>query len=497
MQELEIHHNIRTKSNQMQGKLTAFLILNFLTFKALAQGEFYRPETPIKCGSSQKCPEAWPCCSPYGQCGTGPICLGGCNPRFSYNETSCAPMPALVPPNNIEYFTGPLSYFDGDENEKQLKSRGFLHFNKYLISGDDEEVQFMLDNIDFTYSGPVKIEENSGDVVLQMPKRSSGCLLATTKSFLYGKSSVRLKTARSQGVITSVVVMSAAGDEIDLEFRGSELDKVQSNYYYRGELIYNKMKEITVSSDTWATYHDYGIDWTADRIHWTVDGEIVRTLEKEETWDENLKIYKYPETPMRLEVGLWPGGSENNHPGTIDWAGGLIDWENSPDMIENGQFSAAVRSMEVSPYSNRYIPAMQCCLEEEDCITYDYVKKPNEIFDETSLTLYCGLAPNLSGWSQTGSSISRDPFLLAKSFGKAQDREKEFVQNMNSTVTQNMNNTTTQNMNNTVTQATNVTTSYNATNHGPEPIKVETSGQSSLYQRNPLFQIKRFLISIF
>lgn len=223
----------------------------------------------------------------------------------------------------------------------------------------------------------------------------------------------------------------------------------------------------------------------------------MRTLEKEETWDENLKIYKYPETPMRLEVGLWPGGSENNHPGTIDWAGGLIDWENSPDMIENGQFSAAVRSMEVSPYSNRYIPAMQCCLEEEDCITYDYVKKPNEIFDETSLTLYCGLAPNLSGWSQTGSSISRDPFLLAKSFGKAQDREKEFVQNMNSTVTQNMNNTTTQNMNNTVTQATNVTTSYNATNHGPEPIKVETSGQSSLYQRNPLFQIKRFLISIF
>lgn len=461
----------------MQGRFSIFLAIFFLASKIWAQDDEYRPSTPIKCGLSQNCPEDWPCCSPYGDCGRGPICLGGCNPRFSFNETSCAPLPALVPPNSIEYSAGPLTVFDGNEGLQQLKSRGFLHFNKFLIARDREEADFMLDNIDFVYSGPTSLDEASGDVILTMPKHSSGSLLASTKSFLYGKSSVRLKTSRSQGVITSVVIMSAVGDEIDFEFKGSELDQVQSNYYYRGELVYNNMKKATVSSNTWENYHEYGIDWSEERIHWLVDGEIVRTLTKAETWDESLKIHKYPETPMRLEVALWPGGSEANHPGTVDWAGGLIDWEGSPDMVQKGHFSAAVQSMEIVPYNNRYAPAIQTCLEKEKHVVYDYISKPGAVFDDTSFALYCGVVPNLAAWSQTGSSIPRDLFRTATLSAKGLDPQKDFIQNVNSADAHFSRNAT----------------SSNGTELNSYPLTVETSGQASLRQRNIFYQMSSFL----
>lgn len=465
----------------MRGKLAALSVLIFLIIEVRAQNEHYKPSAAIKCGSSQKCPEAWPCCSPYGECGAGPICLGSCNPRFSYNETSCAPMPALVPPNTLEYAAAPLTFFDGNETIQQLKSRGFLHFNKYLISDNNEEARHMLENIDFTYSGSAKIQEETGGVLLAMPKSSSGCLLAATKSFLYGKSAVRLKTGRSQGVITSIVIMSAVGDEIDFEFRGGDLEKVQSNYYYRGELVYNKMEEVVVSSDTWANYHDYEIDWSEDRINWIIDGEIVRTLEKADTWDESLKIFKYPETPMRLEIALWPGGSEKNHPGTISWAGGPIDWETSPDIIEKGQFSAEVQSMEVTPYSNRYVSAIESCLERENHIAYDYVNRPGAVFDDTSFALYCGMVPHLSGWSQAGSSISRNPFQLARFAGKAVDPETDFIQHANQTEA----------------SPSSETKIQDNSPVGTNSFGVKTSGQSSLRQRNPFLQFKRLLPNIF
>lgn len=447
-----------------------------------AQADFYRPFVPIKCNSVQKCPENWPCCSPYGECGAGPICIGGCNPRFSYNETSCAPMPALVPPNEIEYSAAPLSLLDGNEDAAQLESRGLLHFNKYMISESEDEARYMLDSIAFTYSGPAGIHPQTGDIVLSMPKESSGCLLAATRSFLYGKSSVRLKTGKSRGVITSVVIMSAVGDEIDFEFLGSRLDKVQSNYYYRGELVYNKMLEVLVSSDTNANYHDYEIDWTEERINWIVDGTIVRTLRKQDTWDANLKLFKYPQTPMRLEVALWPGGLASNQPGTIDWAGGLIDWENSPDMIESGKFTANVNSMTVVPYTNRYISTINKCLQQEDNIAYDYISKPGGVFDESSYALYCGLIPKLEKWTDSGSNIPRNPIQVARFLEKTSipvDPENDFIQNLSDLVV-----------------SPNGTLYYNKTDENTVTIERESSGAPALAHINPLTRIKRLLPNI-
>lgn len=37
-------------------------------------------------------------------------------------------------------------------------------------------------------------------------------------------------------------------------------------------------------------------------------------------------IYNYPSSPSRIQLSIWPGGLPSAPQGTIDWAGGLIDW---------------------------------------------------------------------------------------------------------------------------------------------------------------------------
>lgn len=75
-----------------------FWILYAGVFPSFGQVIRYFPETTIPCASGANCPEAWPCCSQFGMCGSGPFCIGGCNPRFSNKPGSCLGQPALLPP---------------------------------------------------------------------------------------------------------------------------------------------------------------------------------------------------------------------------------------------------------------------------------------------------------------------------------------------------------------------------------------------------------------
>lgn len=51
------------------------------------------------CGWNNLCPEAAPCCSEWGNCGTGRSCLAGCNPLASFGPGACAPVAAGVDAN--------------------------------------------------------------------------------------------------------------------------------------------------------------------------------------------------------------------------------------------------------------------------------------------------------------------------------------------------------------------------------------------------------------
>lgn len=407
---------------------------SFLLFSGslMTQAELYKPSKPIRCCEEQQCPQEWPCCSPYGECGAGPICLGGCNPKYSFDKLSCAPMPALLPPFKVHFAAKPNSKPESSviSPDEKLKQNGMTHFTDYLVTKDKREAEKMLKDYSFVYSGPVNMHGPSGDIILTMPRKSTGSLIAESQSFLYGRAGVRLKTGRSRGVITAIVLISAVGDEVDYECLGSQRNQVQTNYYSKGELDYTKMKRVPLSSDSWVNYHNYEIDWNEERIQWVVDGQVVRTLRKIETWDSKLGKFKYPQTPMRLEVALWPGGSENNLPGTIEWAGGPIDWENSPDLVEAGAFAAQVSHISVVPYSNAFVPAMANCLNQGNRITYAYGSSPGKDFNQNILEWYCDMVPSVPGWKGSGSNILRTEPLAATIMKREMipvSREENFI----------------------------------------------------------------------
>jgi hypothetical protein len=56
-----------------------------------------------------------------------------------------------------------------------------------------------------------------------------------------------------------------------------------------------------------------------------------------------------------VQLSLWPGGLESNGQGTIDWAGGLVDW-NSPDITNNGYYYATFESVTISCFNATSAP---------------------------------------------------------------------------------------------------------------------------------------------
>ncbi|KAL6450611.1 UTR2 Extracellular glycosidase UTR2 [Candida maltosa Xu316] len=267
------------------------------------------------CGANKQCPEDAPCCSQFGICGTGAYCLGGCDIRYSYNLTACMPMPRM------DSFQ---ESFDSKDKVQQIELQ-----SDYL--GNSTEA-------DWVYTGWVDYYDSS--LLLQMPNHTTGTVVSSTKYFWYGKVGANIKTSRTGGVVTAFILFSDVQDEIDYEFVGYDLVNPQSNFY---------AQENSTVNDTFAYYHNYEMDWTEDKIDWYVDGEKVRTLNKKDTWNETSNRFDYPQTPTRIQISLWPGGDPSNGEGTIEWAGGLVDW-NSEDVQKYGYFYAHVKDIYVQTY---------------------------------------------------------------------------------------------------------------------------------------------------
>lgn len=171
-------------------------------------------------------------------------------------------------------------------------------------------------------------------VLLTMAPNTVGTVLASSTYMWYGNVRARLRTSRGQGVVTAFILLSDVKDEIDYEFVGVELTTAQSNFYSQGIPDYNNAANISLS-DTYANYHDYEIQWTPDTITWLVDGQVGRVKQRSDTWNSTSNSWNFPQTPARVQLSIWPGGLASNGQGTIDWAGGLIDWD-SQDIQQYG-----------------------------------------------------------------------------------------------------------------------------------------------------------------
>lgn len=276
----------------------------------------------INCGSGTQCPSSAPCCSQYGQCGTGAYCLGGCDPVNSFSLDSCTPEPIC-------------------------QSKTFSSFPNMDNMASNEKYLGNASEYDWVYSGKPIVHD--GNLILTMANGSVGTLVAYNHYIWYGKISGTFKTSRDAGVVTAFILLSDAKDEIDYEFIGANLTTAQTNYYWQGVLDYHNEVNATISSDSFENFHTYEVDWTPDSVTWYLDGQSVRVLKREETYNATSRQYEFPQTPARLELSLWPGGLATNAQGTIDWAGGEINWD-SQDMQNPGYYYAIFSSVSITCY---------------------------------------------------------------------------------------------------------------------------------------------------
>lgn len=329
------------------------------------------------CGEGKPaCPEKYPCCSVDGTCGNGYVCLGGCDPRFSFQPGACMPMPACK--------SGKTDFSSADQ---------ITPYADYLGDADKQP---------WSYLGNITAVD--GKLRTQLFPGTGGTTISSSNYVLYGKVSLTCRTSHGAGVISDFILLSGVKDEVDYEFVGNNVNQAQTNYYWQGNLDYTKMQPAGVA-DTYANAHTYTIDWKPDAIQWIIDGNVVRTLNRQDTFNPQTNSYGFPQTPARIQFGLWPGG-DSPAQGTSAWAGGRINW-NAPDLTDPGYYFVEVYSVEVECYtppsdvevagSSAYVYTDKTGLGKNVKITDD-----NTVLGSTDGT---GLNPEGSKKQQESSSI--------------------------------------------------------------------------------------------
>lgn len=211
--------------------------------------------------------------------------------------------------------------------------------------GDSSKTDWVMDGQAVIYND---------NVLLTMAENTVGTLLASSTYMWYGNVQATFKTSRGAGVVTAFILLSDVKDEIDYEFVGAGLETAQTNFYFQGIPNYDNSANISLS-DTFDNYHTYEVDWTPDSITWKVDGQVGRVKKRADTWNATANRWDFPQTPARVQLSLWPGGLASNAQGTIDWAGGLVDWD-SADIKNNGYYYATFQSVTISCYNGTSAP---------------------------------------------------------------------------------------------------------------------------------------------
>ncbi|CAI7644895.1 hypothetical protein PCG10_009714 [Penicillium crustosum] len=212
----------------------------------------------------------------------------------------------------------------------------------------------------------------------------------------FGHVDVKMRAANGTGIISTWILESDDLDEIDWEQISTYDTEIQTDYFGKGNTTsYDRGTTVTVSTPE-ETFHTYSVDWTAERIQWLLDGDVVRTLK----YADALNGKNYPQTPMRIRIGIWAGGDPDNSEGTIEWAGGETDYTEGP-------FSMYVESVDIINYN----PAS----------AYKYTDKTGAYtsIKATNATTSTNLSSSNSSSSKTSASAKASSSLIASSSASA------------------------------------------------------------------------------
>ncbi len=204
----------------------------------------------------------------------------------------------------------------------------------------------MTISVDFTKGGVNSFTPSGGSpaygadgATFTVVKSGDAPQLNSVFYIMFGRVEVTMKAAPGAGIVSSLVLQSDDLDEIDLEWLGYDNGQVQTNYFGKGNTDNPQGRgQNNPAPNNQGQFLTYTIDWTADRIIWSVGGTAVRTL----TYND--ANGRYPQTPMQIKFGAWSGGDSANAPGTIEWAHGPTDYSRGP-------FSMQVKSLVVADYS--------------------------------------------------------------------------------------------------------------------------------------------------
>lgn len=149
-----------------------------------------------------------------------------------------------------------------------------------------------------------------------------------------------MKAAPGTGIVSSAILESDDLDEIDWEWLGGTATEVETNYFGKGNTTTYDRETYVQMADSQSDFHNYTIVWTEESTIWMIDGESVRTL----AYADANGGSNYPQTPMRVKLGIWAGGDSSNSEGTIEWAGGETDYDDGP-------FTAYIKSVSITNYN--------------------------------------------------------------------------------------------------------------------------------------------------
>jgi beta-glucanase (GH16 family) len=156
---------------------------------------------------------------------------------------------------------------------------------------------------------------------LTIAKQGDSVTVETAFYIMFGTMEIIFQAASGQGIISTVVFLSDDLDEIDIEIMGGNTTNISNNFYGQGNTSQFNSEYPTVNWSGGAPggFHNYTVNWSADQIEWIMDGATVRT-------QPYMAPGLYPQTPCYIKFGIWAGGDPSNPKGTIQWAGGLTNY---------------------------------------------------------------------------------------------------------------------------------------------------------------------------
>ena len=203
--------------------------------------------------------------------------------------------------------------------------------------GNNEQQYYTDRNIKVS-NGTMKITAKREDYG-GMKYTSSRITTKNKKNFKYGKIEARIKMPKFKGVWPAFWMLGANQDSVGWPKCG-EIDIVEA--INDENLIYGTLhwfndpgnnnadsgSSVAVANRT--EYHVYGVEWTADKLRWYVDGKVYRTMDvSNDSFSEVRKEYF---VIFNMAIGgQWPGYDidETAFPATME-----VDWVRAYKKVE-------------------------------------------------------------------------------------------------------------------------------------------------------------------